>query len=77
MTSSRPMGGRLGETIEDLAERLSACSGDPLAFVRLCWPSVKLEHWQEEVLTEIADQLAENARLGRFTRGASPSVTQN
>jgi hypothetical protein len=62
---------KLGETIEadegaDLVDELVACTNDPLAFVKLCFPTVTLERWQAEVLKEIADQLAENARLGRF-----------
>jgi hypothetical protein len=62
---------KMGETIEadetdDLVEALVGCTNDPLAFVKLCFPNVTLERWQAEVLKEIADQLAENARLGRF-----------
>jgi hypothetical protein len=50
---------------EDLAERLLACSSDPLGFVRLAF-GVTLERWQAEVLEAIGNQLTENARLGRW-----------
>jgi hypothetical protein len=51
---------------EGLVAQLTACTNDPLAFVRLVFPKIKPERWQAEVLQEIADQLAENQRLGRF-----------
>ena len=62
---------RLGEHIEaderdDLIDELVACTNDPAKFVALCFPNIKPERWQSEVLKEIADQLAENMRLGRF-----------
>jgi hypothetical protein len=62
---------RLGETIEaeeadDLVEALVGCTNDPAKWVALTFPNIKPERWQAAVLTEIADQLAENTRLGRF-----------
>jgi hypothetical protein len=62
---------RLGETIEadeveDLIDELVGCTNDTLRFVELAFPDVTLERWQAAVLKEIAGQLAENARLGRF-----------
>jgi hypothetical protein len=59
---------RLGETIEadDVVDELVACTNDPAKWVALTFPHLKPERWQAAVLTEIADQLAENTRLGRF-----------
>jgi hypothetical protein len=51
---------------DDLVEQILACTDSPLDFVRLAFPAITPERWQAEVLKEIGDQLAENARLGRF-----------
>jgi hypothetical protein len=61
---------KMGETIEadavDVVDELVACTNDPAKFVALCFPNIKPERWQAQVLKEIADQLAENTRLARF-----------
>jgi hypothetical protein len=54
------------EEAEDLTEALAGCTNDPLRFVELCFPNVRPERWQAEVLKEIGEQLKENQRLGRF-----------
>jgi hypothetical protein len=59
------------ETIEvdeadDLVEELLACSDDPLAFVNLAFPEIRLEAWQHDVLATIGSQLRENKQLGRW-----------
>jgi hypothetical protein len=50
----------------DVVDELVACTNDPAKFVTLAFPNVKPERWQSQVLKEIGDQLAENARLGCF-----------
>jgi hypothetical protein len=51
---------------DDLVEQLLACTADPLKFVELAYPTIQLEAWQRAVLSSVRDQLAENARLGRY-----------
>jgi hypothetical protein len=62
---------KLAETIEadeadDLVSQLLAATNDPLAFVNLAFPEIRLEAWQREVLETIGNQLRDNARLDRW-----------
>jgi hypothetical protein len=59
------------ETIEaeeagDLVGELLACTNDPVRFVELAFPAIRLEKWQRRVLETIGTQLRENARLDRW-----------
>jgi hypothetical protein len=49
----------------DEVEALLATTNDPLQFVRLAFPEIRLEAWQRAVLLTIGQQLRENARLNR------------
>jgi hypothetical protein len=62
---------RLGEAIEaeepeDLVQQLLACTNDPLRFVELAFPTIRLEKWQRAVLETVGNQLQENARANRW-----------
>jgi hypothetical protein len=54
------------EEADDLTERLLATTNDPVRFVELAFPNIRLEKWQRRVLQTIADQLQENTRLDRW-----------
>jgi hypothetical protein len=61
----------------DPTEDLLACSDDPLRFVELAFPAIKPEHWQQQVMAYVADQLATNARLSKFTPIQVATVSGN
>jgi len=44
----------------DLIDELLACSNNPLRFVELALPHIKLERWQRDVTTYIGEQLTAN-----------------
>jgi hypothetical protein len=59
------------ETIEvdeadDLVSELLAATNDPLRFVELAFPAIRLEAWQRQVLETIGQQLRENTQIGRW-----------
>jgi hypothetical protein len=54
----------LAEPTEDIVSALLTTSCDPLKFVRLAFPTIRLERWQHDVLTSIGKQLHENRQLG-------------
>jgi hypothetical protein len=54
------------EEADDLVGELLACTNEPVRFVELAFPAIRLEKWQRRVLEKIGAQLRENARLDRW-----------
>jgi hypothetical protein len=51
---------------DDLVDELMACTNDPVRFVELAFPGIRLERWQRRVLETIGTQLRENAQFNRW-----------
>jgi hypothetical protein len=50
----------------DLIDGLLDCTNDPLRFVELAFPHIRLENWQRQVMAHISHRLSTNAQLSKF-----------